>query len=55
MTVLLNGRDLTIDQVIEVCRNHEKTALAPEAEEAVKKARGQSSHIRADYRFWKVC
>ena len=39
MTVLLNGRDLTIDQVIEVCRNHEKTALAPEAEEAVKKAR----------------
>ena len=39
MAVIINGRDLTIDQVISVCRHHEKVELAPEAVEAVKKAR----------------
>ena len=48
MTVLLNGRNLTIDQVIEVCKNHEKAALAPEAEEAVKKARAFVERKAAD-------
>ena len=39
MEVIINGRDLTIEQVISVCRHHEKVELAPEAVEAVKKAR----------------
>ena len=39
MAVIINGRDLTIEQVISVCRHHEKVELAPEAVEAVKKAR----------------
>lgn len=39
MAILINGRDLTIEEVIRVCRNNEKVELAPEAKEAVKKAR----------------
>ena len=39
MAVIINGRDLTIEQAISVCRHHEKVELAPEAVEAVKKAR----------------
>ena len=39
MAVIINGRDLTIEQVISVCRHHEKVELAPEAIEAVNKAR----------------
>ena len=38
MAVIINGRDLTIEQVISVCRHHEKVELAPEAIEAVNKA-----------------
>jgi len=39
MAVIINGRDLTVEQVISVCRNYEKVELAPEAVEAIKKAR----------------
>ena len=39
MEVIINGRDLTIEEVIRVCRHDEKVELAPEAVEAVKKAR----------------
>ena len=39
MAVIINGRDLTVEQVIAVCRHHEKVEIAPEAVEAVKKAR----------------
>ena len=39
MAVLINGRDLTVEQVIRVCRHGEKVELTPEAVEAVKKAR----------------
>ena len=39
MAVLINGRDLTVEQVIRVCRNNEKVELTAEAVEAVKKAR----------------
>ena len=39
MAVIINGRDLTVEQVISVCRHNEKVELAPEAVEAVKKAR----------------
>ena len=35
MAVIINGRDLTIEQVISVCRHHEKVELAPEAVEAL--------------------
>ena len=38
MAVIINGRDLTVEQVIAVCRHHEKVEIAPEAVEAVKKA-----------------
>ena len=39
MAVLINGRDLTVEQVIRVCRGNERVELTPEAVEAVKKAR----------------
>lgn len=39
MAVLINGRDLTVEEVIRVCRNNEEVQLTEEAVEAVKKAR----------------
>ncbi|MBR5516654.1 MAG: aromatic amino acid lyase, partial [Firmicutes bacterium] len=39
MAVFINGRDLTVEEVIRVCRNNEEVQLTAEAVEAVKKAR----------------
>ena len=39
MAVFINGRDLTIEEVIRVCRNNEEVQLTEEAVAAVKKAR----------------
>lgn len=39
MAVIINGRDLTVEEVIRVCRGYEKVEIAPEAKEAVIKAR----------------
>ena len=39
MAVLINGRDLTVEEVIRVCRGNEKVEIAPQAKEAVNKAR----------------
>lgn len=39
MTVFLNGRDLTVEEVIRVCRKDEEVRLSDEAAEAVNKAR----------------
>ena len=39
MSVVINGRDLTVEEVIRVCRGYEKVEIAPEAKEAVIKAR----------------
>lgn len=39
MAVLINGRDLTIEEVIRVCREDEEVKLAEEAVAAVNKAR----------------
>ncbi|MDD6880506.1 MAG: histidine ammonia-lyase [Firmicutes bacterium] len=39
MAVLINGRDLTVEEVIRVCRNNEEVQLTEEAVEAVKTAR----------------
>jgi len=39
MTIMINGRDLTVEQVIAVCRGNEKVAITEEAQKAVKKAR----------------
>jgi histidine ammonia-lyase len=39
MAVIINGRDLTIEEVIRVCRNYEKVEIADEAKEAINKAR----------------
>lgn len=39
MAVIINGRDLTVEEVICVCRGYEKVEIAPEAKEAVIKAR----------------
>ena len=39
MAVWINGKDLTVEQVISVCRHNEKVELTPEAKAAVKKAR----------------
>ena len=39
MAVIINGRDLTVEEVIRVCRGYEKGEIAPEAKEAVIKAR----------------
>ena len=35
MAVIINGRDLTVEEVIRVCRGYEKVEIAPEAKEAV--------------------
>ena len=48
MAVIINGRDLTVEQVIAVCRHHEKVEIAPEAVEAVKKARAYVEQKVAD-------
>lgn len=48
MAVVINGRDLTVEQVIAVCRNNEKVEIAPEALEAVKKARAYVEQKVAD-------
>ena len=37
--VLINGRDLTVEEVIRVCRNDEEVKLTGEAEKNVQKAR----------------
>ena len=39
MAVIINGRELTVEEVIRVCRGYEKVEIAPEAKEAVIKAR----------------
>lgn len=39
MAVIINGCDLTVEEVIRVCRGYEKVEIAPEAKEAVTKAR----------------
>lgn len=39
MAVIINGRDLTVQQVIDVCRNYEKVEIAEEAKVAIQKAR----------------
>lgn len=39
MPVILNGSGLTIDKVVRVARHQEKTALAPEALERIRKCR----------------
>lgn len=38
--VILNGSDLTLDQLVAVARNHATVELAPETVDAVKKSRG---------------
>ena len=48
MAVIINGRDLTVEEVIRVCRGYEKVEIAPEAKEAVIKAR---NYIRTDNRL----
>jgi histidine ammonia-lyase len=39
MTVVLTGKDLTLDEVLRVTRGHERVALAPEAVERMRAAR----------------
>ncbi len=39
MAVVINGRDLTVEEVIRVCRQDVKVEIAPEAQKAVQKAR----------------
>lgn len=40
MAVVINGKDLTIEEVIRVCRGMEKVEISEEAQAAVNKARG---------------
>lgn len=39
MSIRINGRDLTVEQVIRVCREYEQVELTEDAKVAVKKAR----------------
>lgn len=39
MAVIINGRDLTVEQVIRVCRGNERVEIAEDAKVAVNKAR----------------
>lgn len=48
MAVIINGHDLTVEQVIRVCRGNEKVEIAPEAQAAVKKARDYIEKKLAD-------
>ena len=43
MTVFINGRDLTVEQVIRVCRDGEEVKLTDEAIVNVKKISGSAS------------
>ena len=40
MAIIINGKDLMIEDVIRVCRDGEKVLIAGEAKEAINKARG---------------
>lgn len=39
MAIMINGKDLTVEQVIRVCRHGEKVEITEDAQNAVKKAR----------------
>ena len=39
MAVIINGHDLTVEEIIRVCRGYEKVEVSKEAQAAVKKAR----------------
>ncbi|MDO4546254.1 MAG: histidine ammonia-lyase [Bacillota bacterium] len=39
MAIMINGRDLTVEEVIRVCRQGEQVEITEEAQKAVKKAR----------------
>lgn len=39
MAIMINGKDLTVEQVIKVCREGEKVEITEDAQKAVKKAR----------------
>lgn len=39
MAVVINGKDLTVEEVIRVCRGMEKVSISPDAEKRVNKAR----------------
>ncbi len=39
MAVVINGKDLTIEEVVRVAREYEQVSLAPEAEIAIGRAR----------------
>ncbi len=59
MAVVINGRDLTVEEVIRVCRGDEKVEIAPEAQKAIQKARDyiektgrRRRHLWLNYWFW---
>lgn len=62
MTVFINGRDLTVEQVIRVCRDGEEVKLTDEAIVNVKKARAyierklaeKAGHLRTDHRLRQI-
>ena len=39
MAVIINGKDLTVEEIIKVCRENEKVEISEDAKVAVKKAR----------------
>lgn len=39
MAVIINGKDLTVEQVIRVCRGYEKVEISEDAKKAIQKAR----------------
>jgi histidine ammonia-lyase len=39
LAVVINGKDLTIEEVVRVAREYEQVSLAPEAEIAIGRAR----------------
>jgi histidine ammonia-lyase len=48
MTVVLTGRDLTLDEVVRVARGHERVELAPAARAAMGEARALVERMIAD-------
>ena len=49
MAVIINGRDLTVEEVIRVCRHNEKVEIAEDAKEAINKARAYVEKKRPSF------
>jgi Histidine ammonia-lyase len=63
MTVRIDGKSLTIEDVINVCRHYEKVEITEDAKITVNRSRDyvreklekRCGHLRIDNRIRKIC